>query len=226
MSTLKPWDQPVADSTAQLVLKTSNIDFRTPESANLRVFDFGCGNGRYMEVYARCVDKSNIYGVEINAEQVSQVQTKGFSCTQLSTTQSELPFEDEFFDIVFSSNVIEHIPRPQYLEYLAEIYRVLRPGGRFLVGTPNYPFKRIYDMRKALTSGFFKYYFFDDPTHCNKLSISQLERDLSRLFVDIHLDPTYFLFEEKISLLRKPNIRQKFRIFGDKIFGYCVKFKE
>jgi len=176
-----------------------------------------------MEVYARCVDKGNIYGVETDAQRVSQVREKGFQCMQLDIQGSELPFADEFFDIVFSSNVIEHIPRKQYLEYLREIHRVLRPGGRFLVGTPNYPFKRIYDMRKALTTGFFKYHFFDDPTHCNKLSILQLEKDLARLFVDIHLDPTYILLQERLAILQRSDVRQRLRIFGDKIFGYCVK---
>lgn len=219
----KPWDQPVGETTACLVLKTSNINPEDPQSAKLRVLDFGCGNGRYMEVYARCVDKGNIYGVETDAQRVSQVREKGFQCMQLDIQGSELPFADEFFDIVFSSNVIEHIPRKQYLEYLREIHRVLRPGGRFLVGTPNYPFKRIYDMRKALTTGFFKYHFFDDPTHCNKLSILQLEKDLARLFVDIHLDPTYILLQERLAILQRSDVRQRLRIFGDKIFGYCVK---
>jgi SAM-dependent methyltransferase len=106
---------------------------------------------------------------------------------------------------------------------LEEIHRILRPGGRFLVGTPNYPFKRIYDMWKALTTGFFRYYFFDDPTHCNKLSILQLERDLAKQFVDIHLDPTHILFQKRFSLLQRANVRRRLRIFGDKIFGYCVK---
>jgi cyclopropane fatty-acyl-phospholipid synthase-like methyltransferase len=219
----KPWDQPVSESTAQRVLEISHIAPDDPKSANLRVLDFGCGNGRYMEVYARCVDKANIYGVEVDAERVAQVRQKGFQCAQLDIQGSELPYADEFFDIVFSSNVIEHIPRRQYLKYLEEIHRVLHPGGRFLVGTPNYPFKRIYDVKKALTTGFFRYYFFDDPTHCNKLSVLRLEKDLAKLFVDIHLHPTYLLFQERCSLLQRADARHRLRIFGDKVFGYCVK---
>lgn len=48
-----------------------------------------------------------------------------------------LPFEDESFDYVVSFQVIEHIRRDK--EFVSEVYRVLKPGGRFIVSTPNRP---------------------------------------------------------------------------------------
>lgn len=48
-----------------------------------------------------------------------------------------LPFEDESFDCVVSFQVIEHIRRDK--EFVSEVYRVLKPGGRFIVSTPNRP---------------------------------------------------------------------------------------
>lgn len=48
-----------------------------------------------------------------------------------------LPFEDESFDCVVSFQVIEHIRRDK--EFVREVYRVLKPGGRFIVSTPNKP---------------------------------------------------------------------------------------
>ena len=48
-----------------------------------------------------------------------------------------LPFEDESFDCVVSFQVIEHIRRDK--EFVREVYRVLKPGGRFIVSTPNRP---------------------------------------------------------------------------------------
>jgi len=47
-----------------------------------------------------------------------------------------LPFKDETFDCVISSQVIEHIPREQVL--FDEMWRVLRPGGTLIIGTPDY----------------------------------------------------------------------------------------
>lgn len=222
MSINVPWEQPIPASTAQKVLELCGLD-PTSDLTGYTIMDFGCGNGRYLEALARYGSNKNLYGLEVMIERVIEVNKKGFKVIPLSPDGDYLPFKSESFDIVFSSNVIEHIPRHLYLHYLVEIYRVLKPGGRFVVGTPNYPIKRLYDMRSALLSKFTRYYLFDDPTHCNKLSIRQLEKDLSKLFGEIHLEPTYIFLEGKIAWLRKPKVRHFLRIFGNKIVGYCCK---
>jgi 2-polyprenyl-3-methyl-5-hydroxy-6-metoxy-1,4-benzoquinol methylase len=53
-----------------------------------------------------------------------------------------LPFKAETFDLVTANMVVEHIKDPQ--NFLADIYRVLRPNGRFLFHTPNYLFWLIF----------------------------------------------------------------------------------
>lgn len=47
----------------------------------------------------------------------------------------KIPYEDASFDLIFSDNVLEHLDHPE--EVFAEVNRVLRPGGIFLVKTPN-----------------------------------------------------------------------------------------
>ncbi|WPB81813.1 class I SAM-dependent methyltransferase [Archangium violaceum] len=47
-----------------------------------------------------------------------------------------LPYADGRFDLVLSMDVIEHLPRPE--PWLAELVRVLRPGGTLFLTTPNY----------------------------------------------------------------------------------------
>lgn len=46
-----------------------------------------------------------------------------------------IPYEDATFDVVYSDNVLEHLPEP--LVVFAEVARVLRPGGSFVFKTPN-----------------------------------------------------------------------------------------
>ncbi len=222
MSLRFPWDQPISPETAQKVVELCNINLNM-NLTNFRLLDFGCGNGRYLEVLASWIPRDNLFGTEISAERVAEVRKKGFICFHLDPEGSYLPFADESFDVVFSSNVIEHIPRRLYVGYLLEIHRVLKSGGRFVVSTPNYPIKRLYDMKKAIATRFTSYYLFDDSTHCNKMSIFQLERDLKRLFREVHLEPTYIFFENKIRLLRRRKVRHLLRILGDKSSGYCVK---
>src|SRR5690606_27546526 len=50
------------------------------------------------------------------------------------------PFEDATFDFVYTEHMIEHLSYAQGLHLLAESYRVLRPGGRIRVATPNIRF--------------------------------------------------------------------------------------
>lgn len=222
MPPLLPYDQPISAGTVQKVLETCNINLQT-NLTTFRILDFGCGNGRYMELFAHYIPTKNVFGTEMSPERIAQVQHKGFTCIQLQPEESLLPFKDGSFDLIFSSNVIEHIPRRLYLEYLVEIYRVLKPGKRFVVGTPNYPIKRLYDIRKAIKTEFTRYYLFDDPTHCNKMSIYRLEKDLKQLFKEVYLEPTYIFFQEKVPWLRRKKVRQLLRAFCDKVFGYCIK---
>ncbi len=60
-------------------------------------------------------------------------------------------FEDDAFDVVFASNLLEHLERPQSDALLAEARRVLRPGGRLILLQPNF---RLQPGR-----------YFDDFTH-------------------------------------------------------------
>jgi ubiquinone/menaquinone biosynthesis C-methylase UbiE len=53
-------------------------------------------------------------------------------CTDLSG------FADGEFDVVFASNLLEHLERPAASKLLAEAKRVLRPGGRLILMQPNY----------------------------------------------------------------------------------------
>ncbi|HEX2253925.1 MAG TPA: methyltransferase domain-containing protein [Thermoanaerobaculia bacterium] len=53
----------------------------------------------------------------------------------LSADIRDLPFADRSYDLVYTMGTIEHIP--EYRRTLAEIHRVLRPGGRAIVGVPH-----------------------------------------------------------------------------------------
>lgn len=216
-----PWEKNISKNTKKQILELCNIN-PDKDNSQLKLLDFGCGNGRYLEVFAGYLDKQNLYGIETSIDRVNEVKEKGFNCLGLNSGE-KIPYDNEFFDIVFSTNVIEHIPLKYYQEYLKETYRVLKKGGRLVIGTPNYPIKRLYDLPKAFTTRMFKYYLLDDPTHCHKLSIKKLEVDLKKYFDEVYLKPTYILFENQLRILKKPKIRKYLSVLGDKIIGYCLK---
>lgn len=219
------YESDIGSGTRELLLNYCSLD-KDRWHPNVRLLDFGCGGGRYLKMFSQSIPKENLVGVEVLEERVNQVREQGFRAEKLDPDRAHLPFPDASFDIVFSSNVIEHIPNPLYKEYLKEVNRVLVPGGRFVLGTPNYPIKRFYDMFTAMKKEnrrLFLYYLFDDPTHINRLSIYRLERDLEPYFTDINLFPSYLFFQRRIKLLRHPEVRRRLRILGYKLSGYCVK---
>ena len=87
------------------------------------------------------------YGIEIIAPSATSYTTIDKSCAYDASLpdntrfqQMEVPpigFADESFDYVISFQVIEHIKRDK--EFVKEVSRVLRKGGKFIVSTPNAP---------------------------------------------------------------------------------------
>ncbi|MDE6624232.1 MAG: class I SAM-dependent methyltransferase [Alistipes sp.] len=86
------------------------------------------------------------YGIEVVAPHAARFVTLDKHAPALparpgvefrQATVPPLPFDDGSFDCVISFQVIEHIERDA--EFVREIHRVLRPGGRFVVTTPNAP---------------------------------------------------------------------------------------
>jgi SAM-dependent methyltransferase len=110
-----------------------------------RLLDVGCGNGSYTIPMAAGFDEA--YGIEIETERLEDFRrhltarddASSFHVQEMSA--EKLEFDDEFFDVVTAIETIEHIVD---LDQAArEIYRVLRPGGAFVITAPNrwFPFE-------------------------------------------------------------------------------------
>jgi SAM-dependent methyltransferase len=89
------------------------------------VLDVGCGRKPYRHLVAA----SRYVGVDIDSP-----VTRALGAADLFYDGSRLPFPDASFDAVLCSQVLEHVFTPE--AFLAEIHRVLRPGGVLLLATP------------------------------------------------------------------------------------------
>lgn len=93
----------------------------------------GCGSGREAGVLARGLEASTI-GIDIGGD--FDFDYAGSEPAELMIMDArELQFPAATFDFVFSFHALEHIPYPE--KALAEMARVLKPGGSYLIGTPN-----------------------------------------------------------------------------------------
>ena len=106
--------------------------YKAAELVSGDVLEIGTGMGYGVEVVAPAadkyvtIDKSCAYNVELPANAEFR-----------QMTVPPLDFADESFDYVISFQVIEHIKNDK--EFVAEVSRVLRKGGKFIVSTPNAP---------------------------------------------------------------------------------------
>jgi MoaA/NifB/PqqE/SkfB family radical SAM enzyme/ubiquinone/menaquinone biosynthesis C-methylase UbiE len=101
----------------------------------LRVLDVGCGNGDALDAFRNYSPfPVETVGLDYDENALNIVQSKGHEI--ISGTISEVKIVPNTFDIVYSSNVIEHVADPAGM--LQTIYEVIKPGGIFICETPNF----------------------------------------------------------------------------------------
>ena len=115
----------------------------------------------------------------------------------LDVGKDPLPFEDSSVDLIFSYHTLEHIP--DYLFALSEIHRVLKHGGRFLVGLPYATLTKYHLVNPYHLHNFneYSFYFFD----VHKLKGSAAEENeimFKRVFHRFHHVGTFNLIPPPI----------------------------
>jgi len=103
-------------------------DFINTEDAEQLVLDIGCGSSKVVQSIPRVV------GLDIDLKKLRFLKKKDLQLVRGDI--KALPFRDGLFDVVVCSEVIEHLPEGHF--NLDEIKRVLKPGGRLILGTPDY----------------------------------------------------------------------------------------
>ena len=98
-----------------------------------RVLDIGCGTGYGTAELAG--EAKLAAGIDVSREAVQYAREHYPQSRFLQASADALPFAGDSFDLVTAFEVIEHLP--DFRRLLAESRRVLRPGGLFLVSTPN-----------------------------------------------------------------------------------------
>lgn len=106
--------------------------------AGERALDLGCGPGPMTVLLAsRSHGEARIWGIDLSEEQLAHGRTKvdpaGCPVTFLQGSMDELPFPDGHFDLVVTSMALHETPPPVRRGTVAEVARVLKEGGLFLL---------------------------------------------------------------------------------------------
>ena len=164
-------------------------------SPDARVLDLGAGYCNFINV----VRAKERHAVDLFTEMPSYaapgVQTHVASATDLSF------FPEDSFDVVFASNLVEHLSRPECILVLGEVRRVLRKGGKLILMQPNFKYC-------AST-------YFDDYTHIQIFTDASLFDFLEAYGYQVMRSiPRFMPVNMKSTLrLRLPFLSQLVRLF-------------
>ena len=178
-----------SDAYQQVRVETYGVDFgqtswvTTEESSQIpglldlttdsSVLEIGCGSGAYALHIAETIGCS-IMGLDINALGIQNANQlalhRGLASQahfEVCDVSKPLPFADETFDAIFSNDVLCHIPgRPALL---AEMYRVLKPGGRRMLFSDALIIGGIVSQDEIATRSSIGYYLFSPPGENERL---------------------------------------------------------
>lgn len=119
-----------------------------------KFLEIGCGRGDFLESFQNA-------GLACNGVDLSDYCNKNkpdLKVTCLDVNKDKLPYEDSYFNVIYHKSLLEHFYSPENL--MKETYRVLKPGGRLIVLTPDW----VSQMKV----------FYEDYTHCRPYTIQAL----------------------------------------------------
>jgi len=154
-----------------------------------RVIELGCRFGSIIELF---YENNDVAGVDIDNNALEICKKKFpdlniFNCD----LNARLPFDDNTFDVVVITEVLEHLPYTDIT--LSEIKRILKPEGKIVGSVPNAT--RLRNRLRFLSEGVVE----KDPTHLIHFSSKLLNNKLSKYFDNVEVRPiaSRFLFLSK-----------------------------
>ncbi len=135
------YDQVINLTTFGQAVKIRQKEIQTiPYKPTDQILDIGCGTGSMtLQLAATLAPKGHITGIDAAGAMIDVAQ-KNLNrqnldqyCSFVYALAEKLPFPDNSFDCCFSSMFFHHVPQNLKIAALYEAYRVLKPGGIFVV---------------------------------------------------------------------------------------------
>ncbi|MFX1383452.1 MAG: class I SAM-dependent methyltransferase [Promethearchaeota archaeon] len=178
----------------QIELKLISHILKNRKSKFTKILDIGCGDGVILFLLYHKFKSYNleIHGIDssnIALEVAKKRLSNGFF---RNTDLYNLPYEDDYFDLILSSDVIEHVSNPEKM--LQEIKRVGKNASNVIIGTP------IRFSELPL-----------DENHYHEFYPNEFKDFLKNFLKNVRLlqshKLTYYLLYEKVSLIFKKEIQ-------------------
>jgi len=126
-----------------------------------KILDVGCGRGDFLKGFKSL--RLEVFGLDCQKSHSEILE--GIEVRYVNVENNPFPFDSETFDFVFSKSVIEHLWTPD--NFIRESYRVLKPGGRIIIMTPDWHSQR--------------HIFYDDFSHVHPYTQISV-RDMLKIY--------------------------------------------
>jgi ubiquinone/menaquinone biosynthesis C-methylase UbiE len=98
----------------------------------LKILEIGCGIGTDLTNFA---ENNFVFGTDISRQSLNLAEKnfklRGLKGTFIKASATKLPFNDEYFDLIYSCGVLHHIPDVK--NAISEMKRVLKPNGKIII---------------------------------------------------------------------------------------------
>ncbi|MDE2481727.1 MAG: class I SAM-dependent methyltransferase [bacterium] len=169
-------------------------------AAGKRILDVGSGEGYGAALLAQSA--RFVTGIDSNGEIVAgaRIRYARENLDFVAADATNLPFDDATFDMVTCFETLEHLANQT--ELVAELHRVLSPGGMLLISSPN---KAVYTDRHGN----------QNPFHVKELYLDELHALLDRHFPRVEIFGQRMLVTSALHALDAPAGAQAFWLNGD-----------
>lgn len=125
-----PTNLPIIDNELDLLAELVPL-------AGCRIIELGCGAAKLARALLMRFPGSHVTGIEIDARQhAKNLATPQERLTFVSGVAQDIPSDDGVFDLALMLKSLHHVPTTAMAQALAEVARVLRPGGQLYISEP------------------------------------------------------------------------------------------
>jgi SAM-dependent methyltransferase len=101
-----------------------------------RILDWGCGVARIVRHLPALLPGAALYGCDINEKMIEwdKANHPGIAFTAINNF-TPIPYAESFFDLVYGLSIFTHINASKQADWIAELSRIIKPGGLLLITT-------------------------------------------------------------------------------------------
>lgn len=146
------------------------------------ILDIGCGGG-----HVQLLPFGDIYGIDISRSSIKNAR-KIYKGVKAADASKRIPYKNNSFDIIFSSEVFGHIDKEDKDNFLREVKRVLKPGGILVFSIETFGKNMLTDFLKR--KKLYRKYWVDYHGHIGLESPGETVKRIESFFPILHSEIT------------------------------------